>query len=315
MNKILKIVLPIPIILILSLLMVYFFQKHTFTAKKTAQFDALTSLLVVSKAFDEHGQITLSRLGKDHDGGYMVPDKALEHSDVLLGYGVANDISFEEQFSQRYDKPSYGFDCGVQKITHHDPHFTFVRECISSDKFLYRNQQSSDNIRTFTQQLDQLKLRNKNIFVKMDIEGAEYAAFNDIFQYTPYITGILIEIHFTQSEQTEQAIQLISKLNESFALLHIHGNNCTNQYFSSQHMKGPAPRVLELTYINKALVHRIIQATKQDHPDTTDQTNCPNQPEHTFEITPRVVPSTQKRPENTQVSRVLRDGTINTLTE
>ena len=285
MNKTQKMVLAIPIIVLACLLILYFFQQQTFITKKTPQYDKLASLLVVFNVFDKHDEkIMLHRLGNDHDGGYLVPDKALDETDALLGYGVADDISFEEQFSKRYHKPSFGFDCGVKTIATQEPRFTFVNECIASDKFLYRQQTSSNNISTFTQQLNQLKLRHKKVFIKMDIEGAEYEAFNDILQYTPLITGILIEVHFTKPEQTEQAIQLISTLNQSFILIHVHGNNCTNQYFCSQYMKGASPKVLELTYINKSLVHRITQATQQHHPDTSDRINCPNRPESEFEI-------------------------------
>ena len=125
--------------------------------------EKLVSLLVSHTTFDQNGEISLYRHGKDNDGGYVVPKKALEKADVLLGYGIANDNSFEENFSNQYNKPSYGFDCGIDGIKNKNKLFTFIKECIANDSFLFKNQTSSRKITSFTQHLNHLNI-NYNRF-------------------------------------------------------------------------------------------------------------------------------------------------------
>ena len=40
----------------------------------------------------------LIRIGKDNDGGYVIPYEIISKTDVLLSYGVKNDWSFEKDF-------------------------------------------------------------------------------------------------------------------------------------------------------------------------------------------------------------------------
>ncbi len=255
-----------------------------FTFKNSITQQNLTKLLVVYSAYDDEGKITISRLGKNNDGGYAVPLKALQLSDTLMGYGIANDCSFEEQFSEQSHKPSYGFDCGITDIKTKNKQFTLIKECIANDTYLYANQTSTHQITSYNQQLDALNLNNKKIFIKMDIEGAEYQAFEDILRHAPDITGIVLEIHFTHRAQIEKAVRLLSQINQNFLLVHLHGNNCTDTYFSTKRTVGKVPAVLELTYINKQLIKHYHLATEQTHPTSMDMPNCLSKPDVQFEI-------------------------------
>ena len=40
----------------------------------------------------------LIRLGRDYDGGYLVPVIAMERSSTLISFGYGNDASFERHF-------------------------------------------------------------------------------------------------------------------------------------------------------------------------------------------------------------------------
>jgi len=85
----------------------------------------------------------------------------------------------------------------------------------------------------------------------MDIEGAEYVVIDDILKNSNNITGIIIEIHNRNGKNSKKVIKLLSSLESSFVLVHVHGNNCccgckTNEF--------PIPCVIELTYINKNLI-------------------------------------------------------------
>ena len=62
----------------------------------------LPEMLKIYKAYDSNGLIKLRRIGPDFDGGYIIAEKAAKLSDALLGYGVFNDIRFEESFLDIY---------------------------------------------------------------------------------------------------------------------------------------------------------------------------------------------------------------------
>ena len=40
----------------------------------------------------------LIRLGRNNDGGYIIPEVAIHHTHVLFGIGINDDWSFEEDF-------------------------------------------------------------------------------------------------------------------------------------------------------------------------------------------------------------------------
>lgn len=251
-------------------------------SKITSEF--MVEKLVAFDTYDENGPIELIRHGSLNDGGYVVPKIAFEKAEALLGYGIADDISFEEKFSDNYNKPSYGFDCGTESIEIKNPLCTFIRECIASDSFIQGNQQSSLKISRFPDQIKRLGLENKKIFLKMDIEGAEYDAFKEIYNNSSNITGIVLELHFGGLNQMLEASYLLSRLEKDFYLVHIHANNCEMNRFSTEYSKGEIPRVLEVTLINKNLVSKAEISKDQSYPRKGDSPNCPNLEDTKFEI-------------------------------
>lgn len=248
------------------------------------QLNDLVLKLKVYTVYDQNGQIQLVRHGRAGDGGYFVPRVAFEKADILLGYGIADDISFEEMFSALYKKPSYGFDCGVPSIPVTNKLCSFVSECIAHDSNLYAQQKSSGRFSTFPDQLKRIQAENKKLFIKMDIEGAEYAAFEGIKSYFPNITGIVLEIHFVDDSQVSLANTLLDVLLKDFYLVHLHANNCSPGMFQTQHLNGNMSRVVELTFINKNLVTHAALSANQSYPLPGDMENCPTFPPTKFEI-------------------------------
>ena len=251
---------------------------------RQAVLEVLVRMLKVYQIYDEHGEMPLIRVGRPNDGGYVVAKKTLEAADVLLGYGIADDISFEEGFSDTYNKPSFGFDCGVQGIAIKNKLCTFIPQCIASDSFIYGNQASSTQLATFSQQLNTLNLKGKKIFLKMDIEGAEYDAFEDIYPHADSITGIVMELHFKSLENTIKAIRLLAELQKDFVLINVHGNNYEKTLFTTKLSKGNVPKTLELTFIHKNLIAKYHFAKEQKFPSPLDMPNSSKRPDLAFEI-------------------------------
>ena len=50
----------------------------------------------------------LIRIGKDHDGGYLIPKQSLNQTKLLYSFGLSDDWSFEEEF---YNKTSAKIIC------------------------------------------------------------------------------------------------------------------------------------------------------------------------------------------------------------
>lgn len=271
------------ILILLPILFVAFFKRND-TAATIKQ---LLPLLKMYDVYDENGPLVMSRYGNEHDGGYVVPEKAIKLADVLLGYGIDKDNSFEDDFSIRQHKPSYGFDCGIDGIASKSKLFTFIPECLGTNQTLYnshKNGKNAQRISTFPQELQSLGLKGKKVFIKMDIEGAEFQVFQDILPLQKDITGIAIELHMITAENIRQATSLLAKLNKHFLLIHVH-NNLSTIKWSHRKILGSLTGHLELTYINKSLVTGYNQRSRQLIPSSPlHNTVTPDAPEILAEI-------------------------------
>lgn len=82
------------------------------------------------------------------------------------------------------------------------------------------------------------------VFLKIDIEGSEYETIDAILQHAPRISAMVIEFH--EIDQAKQRfLTAIERLNEKFAIIHVHGNNYAGL------TKDGVPDVLEVTFIPK----------------------------------------------------------------
>lgn len=244
--------------------------------------DRVTRLLTVYQAFDQHGPLSLCRMGRAHDGGYVVPSLAMTHASAVMGYGICDDISFEESASRIYEKPSYGFDgtCPKPKIHHRLCHF-IPNNIVPSGM-------DQDAATSFDHQIKKLQLRDSQLFIKMDIEGNEYSVMADILRHASQITGIVLEIHFMQEDQVPLALSLLEAIDRHFLLVHVHGNNYCLKSFTSTYAAGSIPCVLELSYVNRNLVQSYTVAADQSHPTPLDMPNNASVSDCTFTlITPR----------------------------
>ena len=64
--------------------------------------DQLVDHFVVYRAEVGGQAIGLKRIGRDFDGGYVIPEIALQKCSAVLGYGVGGDLSFEEDAAQHF---------------------------------------------------------------------------------------------------------------------------------------------------------------------------------------------------------------------
>ena len=253
-----------------------------------AFWDEFVSYLFVQDVYNSDGLIPLVRLGRDADGGYVVPQSALLASDVMLGYGVRDDISFEESYSNIYAKKSYGFDCSVKYVETKNPLTYFIPECVGDLGHVEQHgvTLSEQVVTSFASHILKFNLEQKKLFIKMDIEGAEYNALPEILSsYSGFITGIALELHFAYDHQSIPAMNILKMLSKDFILVHLHGCNCCYDHFiDSSKVIGAIPKVLELSYINKNIVDSYTISDDQSSPSKQDFPICPQIQEFPFTI-------------------------------
>lgn len=208
----------------------------------------------------------LVRIGKDNDGGYIISREDIDRCNYLISFGLGEDWSFEEEF------------CNGRNIcTAYDG--TLKDSIINSDnfiKFFTQNTYHKKDISLHSSEKYQSveeAFKNKNkIFLKCDIDGAEYNILDSIIMHSHLLQGLVIEIHALNSN-IANVLNFISKI--KLNLVHIHINNY--MYFYTEKMEY-IPDVLELSFTSQE-----IPSIKIDNnltlPLNIDQPNNPNDDE------------------------------------
>jgi hypothetical protein len=236
----------------------------------------------------------ICRLGRNNDGGYIVPRSVLALSEYLISFGLSFDWSFERAF--KLQKPEIQIDAydpsvspstvvlraakhiakaavfrtspgrAVQVLRETVDYFTTMHH------FVRRVSPTNIDRKDITiEEVFSRAPRGKRIFLKIDIEGSEYDVIPNILQYSRDLTGMIIEFHDTGRLRTKFK-QRMEAILEKFEIVHIHGNN-----WAGVSVDG-LPDCLELTFVNKeycpvsaprreALPLEIDQPNHRDRPD------------------------------------------------
>lgn len=202
------------------------------------------------------------RLGRDKDGGYVVPKNIL--ASALLSYGIGNDISFEIDFINTFNNPVFGFD--KQLILK------------SFNPLLFLIQQPITVSCGIKEHIKQFSLEGKNLAVKMDIEHDEWNVLNST--HFGNIAYIIVELHglFSRPQRYELMRKVLKSINKHFVCAHVHGNNYGNIVYSE---KKYFPDVLEVLYVSKKHINLKGEIKKENtfFPTLLDKPNNPNYPD------------------------------------
>lgn len=161
---------------------------------------------------------SLERIGRANDGGYLVDSRSVENSDMLIGLGINDDWSFEEDFYSQHPVPIVAFDGSVGKSE-------FVRRFIKAALQVHKPQKALSRFRTirnygkfftddrkheekhvglssepgyisFPAIIDEARKQNRSkIFFKVDVEGWEYRLLDEFVHNASLMTGLAIEFH------------------------------------------------------------------------------------------------------------------------
>jgi hypothetical protein len=172
----------------------------------------------------------LIRLGAPMDGGYIVPQVALDNAQGLLSLGLGDDFTFDQDWNRiKPDDPIHMYDASVTgdtisiKVNRSARKDINIREQYR-DFFQDKRQHYLEHISStnFAAALDRIGV--DRVFIKMDIEGGEYPLVDSIIQHNDRIVGISMEWHYC-ADRRDRWRETMARLDEYFAIVHVHGNN------------------------------------------------------------------------------------------
>lgn len=211
------------------------------------------------------------RIGKDYDGGYVIYD--LNNYDKLIGCGILDDISFEEEFINKYNAKCNVYDGTINKLPQNNNKINFIRKNIS-----HINSHNTTNLN------DEFQDYN-DIFLKMDIEGHEVKwILNQSTENLNKIKQCVIEFHnppactpnnlFTNIEK----LQAIKKLNNTHILCHLHGNNGGGAGIMGKINNILIPNTFEATFVRKSDIN-LYELNNDPLPSPLDMPNDKSKPD------------------------------------
>jgi hypothetical protein len=198
------------------------------------------------------------RLGHNGDGGYVIVDEKSGY-DCFISAGIGNETTFEEDFIKYMPniKEYLLFDGTIENSPFINEKITFYRKNIGIN-----NDGGTTDLKEYID-------KYSDVFIKMDIEGAEWLWFNELGNSLKKIKQIVFEGHAffphlflpqiemggighmmekSPDEWTQYILNSLKKLNETHYLVHAHQNQLPpfvkigdNNY----------PTYYELTYIRK----------------------------------------------------------------
>lgn len=218
------------------------------------------------------------RLGKPNDGGYVIPLEILTELDVVLVFGINDEDSFEKDLAKYVDPKKIPFllcDPYVQYKEGEKNNFLFFPIGLTG--------KSEGALKSWKEIQDLFRLKGKRIFLKIDIEGSEWEAFESVESSDlENVMCIVIEFHdLLQLKSFEQQKKVLSNLLKDFILIHLHSNN-HGIYFKHPITGRYYPDVLECTYIRRDFLEKRGIDTKKrttPFPSELDQPNTLEKPD------------------------------------
>jgi hypothetical protein len=183
----------------------------------------------------------LIRLGPKWDSGYVASRAGLEKSDCLYTYGVGSEeeSDFEMDYAKMYpEKYVKMYDHTISYFEPKEKNIELVLEGLFYSK--------ESNKTTFEEHVIKNKDADKNIFLKIDAEGAEWDFLNNINFNNNNIIGMILEFHCIDHPAF---FPILEKILEVYDIIHIHGNT---GYPLMQIENGLfLPHLIEISFLRK----------------------------------------------------------------
>jgi hypothetical protein len=250
----------------------------------------------------------LVRLGLPRDGGYVVPEGCVRHASVLLSLGMKEDWAFDRAFvrvNPRARVIAVDYSVGPRWFAQRFVTSlaaiggcAFVPDRRKLRKSLAALRNAADYFRFFrgrhvhirkrvaaTDSADDISLATllefagsgdtHSVFLKVDVEGAEYDLVAELVDRHAAIGCIVAEFHHI-GRKTDAFNRAIARLLERFRIVHLHGNN-----YSAYDARIDFPDAVEITLIHASLLRASAEPLTRPLPRADlDRPNRPGRADH-----------------------------------
>lgn len=219
-------------------------------------------------------EVDLVRIGNQGDGGFLIPRGLITDCDCLITFGISTEWSFKQHarsLNKRIKMHAVDRTSGVaaflysgmRSLTLGDASgkerlrdfLVYTRHAIRFAKFFWKPSIRFDrrwiagvaktkkdlSISSVLSRID----ADQNVFLKIDIEGAEYqilpSIISSIDERKLAVKCLAIEFHDTQ-ERRGEFLALVNALRRHMEIVHLHGNNCVAAALDG------FPQVVEITF-------------------------------------------------------------------
>ncbi len=223
------------------------------------------------------------RMGCSGDGGYVIMDHMNLAGTVLYSYGIEDNDSFDQHFHKHYGAVVRQYDFSIDPPPKKHG-FSFTQEGISHEK--------TDNCDTFESHIARNSDQDRRIFLKMDVEGAEWLTFLNMSENVLLqCNQIAIEFHDLSGlgvntmyprVSLEEKIAVMEKITKHFHCWNVHANNYASMFIVDGYK---VPDVMEMTFVNKHL-HPGGQLATEVFPTEYDQACHARMQDHKLDFWP-----------------------------
>jgi hypothetical protein len=163
------------------------------------------------------------RIGNEHDGGYIINDLIVKNTKRLISVGIGGEDNFELQWAEKFPTTS---------IEAYDGTYPCNNLCNKFPDRINKNIFYVHNDVGFGEKqipLNTIVDSKEGVLLKVDIEGGEYTAFDNLYP-DRNLTGLILEVHDLHIPENCQKIAKI--ITENFKnLLLFHGDTLQLLYF------------------------------------------------------------------------------------
>jgi FkbM family methyltransferase len=199
------------------------------------------------------------RLGRHHDGGYVVLEELLKAARVAYSFGVADDTSFEEALSE-YDVDVVMFDHTIEKPDVSNSRLRFLGKGITGFE-------PARNCSTLAALLQENGHENETeMILKLDVEGCEWDVLAECSSSVlSRFSQIVVEYHSITPWIGVPWRDSLKKLNQTHQCVHVHGARSCHPGTTPLVIGDLIlPRQLEATYVRRDdFCGRFLQNTRQ----------------------------------------------------
>ena len=206
----------------------------------------------------------LTRIGRDHDGGYVLIDD-FRGGDKVYSFGIADDVSWETDMAELYGKTIFMYDPTIEALPQNHRRFCFHKNGIAG-------REMDNEYHTLPFFLNENgHFDQRDMVLKIDVEGAEWEVFSALEKTVlNQFSQITIEFHdLLVRKDREIVIQALENITDTHQCIWAHGNNFD---FALNTDGICMPNVLEATFVRKDCYEFTEQTLKL--PTAFDMPNC-----------------------------------------